>query len=292
MLSVYVDYLGLNPYTFFGVNRTMPSYTANKIWTREQRGRVQDAMDTARAHLEQLLGYDILPTYRTEERHVHTRSSIRLARGYVISMGTREITELAPATIDYNADPARVLIPTETDGIHIYHPTSGKEIYVQSRTLIDNVLTLYVPHYALLIDENNSKEGWDYDDLNNFLIDVAVKRESIVPQTGHSFSMTNVRMGFVSINEPICQDTFYVDYLAGLLELDALLIRTWVNFAHALMDVQPNEEQLVKIAWLWARDIPKDMPTVQKECPWGQQTGAYQAFHYASTHRLHRATAL
>lgn len=292
MLSVYVNFLGLNPYTFFGINRPLPNYAANLVWTLEQRMRVLSAMETARSYLEHMLGYHLLPVYHEGERRVHTRSSVRLDTGYIQSLGTLEVTELAPALVDYTTDPAKVLVPTTTDNVHIYHPTTGKEIYVKSRSLVDDVLTLYVPHYALLIDENNPREGWDYDDLNNFLVDVAVRQESVVPQTGHTVSPINARMGYISITEPICQDTFYINYVAGLPKLDALLIRTWVNFAHARMDIQPSEEQLVKIAWLWARDIPKDMPTVQKECPWGQQTGAYQAFYYATRHKLHRASPL
>src|SRR5690349_22221118 len=196
MLDIYVDFLGLNPYTFFGVDYTTAVYRSNKIWTLEQRLKVLDAMEASRLQLEQLLGYHILPTYHAAERHVHTRSSIRLARPYIISLGTRQVEDLAPAMVDYATEPAKVLIPATVDNVHLYHPDTGKEIYVKARTFVDDVVTLYVPRYALVIDENNPVEGWEYDNLSNYLLDVEVKQVSYAAQTDHTFSPLNTRMGY------------------------------------------------------------------------------------------------
>lgn len=293
MLNLYADILGLNPYTFFGVNHTDSIYRANAVWTKEERQKVLIAMQTSRARLEQALGYFILPTYKEKESHLHISNVIRLLHPHIIAVGERQITTLDNAIIDYDTEPAVIRIVTDLTHIHIYHPVTKQEILIESSSNAEGVLILSVPRYRLVLDENNPAEGWDYNDLNNFLTEVEVKDDLMTGvQDGHQLTIVNAKMGLIRITEVICQEQLLIDYLTGLSELDTHLKTVWVNFAHAEMPIQPNEDSVVKIAWLWARDIPKQLSDRQKECLFGQHTGAYQAWQYATLHRLFRARPL
>lgn len=313
MLDIYASFLNINPYTFFGINYTEGDYLSDKIWTPAERAQVLHAMTISRLELEQNLGYLLTPTMTTAEPHLHNHSTVRLNHAFVIALGAQTITDLADGTLDYDTEPATLQITTATpDNLHIYHPSSGEEITVSERIYADDLLTISIPRYVLLKDTNNPAEGWVYSDLDNFVTSVSVKSvvhdASLSAQSGFSLSLVNSKMGLLEVLSPAFSQTFYnrclnnttmlnsqimlINYQSGLQELGYLLKSIWVDFTHARLDIQPAEEPSVKLKWLWARDIPKEMSILQRECPFGQFSGAYQAWRYVAAHRVHRASPL
>lgn len=309
MLDLYSNFLALNPYTFFGINYTAGNYHSNKIWTYSERSQVDHAMAVSRAELEHNLGYLLMPEFTVAEPHFHNHSFVRLNHAFVITLGTQTVTSLADGTPDYTTEPGTLQITTAVpDAIHIYNPDTSVEITSSQRSYTGGVLTLSIPRYALIKDMHNPVEGWDFTDMDNFLTTVLVK--SIVidttqsVQAGYTLALTNAKMGLVEVLSPAYSQSWYdlcvapttqtmlINYQSGLQEQDFLLKNIWVNFAHARLDIQPTEDASVKLKWLWARDIPKQLSSMQSECPFGQFTGAYQAWRYINTHRLHRATPL
>lgn len=291
MLNLYAEYLTLNPFTFFGVNYTPAVYRSTTIWTKEQRLQLSNALQIARLELEQMLGYYLMPTFTVDEPHLYNGSPIRLDKAFFIALGVSASEDLGTAAPDYDTEPATVLVTTTTpDTIKLYHPSTGAEIYVAERSVNAGVLTLSIPRYALLIDDNNPVLGWDYTDLNKFLTTVSVKNVTI-SDTSTGLTLLNAKMGLIK-SAYTTETKLYIDYLSGLTEQDFHLKNTWIGFAHARMDIQPVEDQVIKLAWLWAKDIPKSMSPAQQTCPFGQFTGAFKAYQFAQSHRLYRASPL
>jgi hypothetical protein len=305
LLSIYADLLNLNPFTFFGVNHTPAVYKSTALWTFAERQQVLFAMKISRLEMEQQLGYFLLPTY-TSESHPH-QHTLRLNHAFVTSLGTPVTTDLDPVVPDYNTEPATVVITTTTpDDIHLFYPDTDIEIFPSARAYVGETLTLRIPRYALRYDDNNPAEGWTYSNLDNFLDLVDVKSitvdSTLALPTGYTPYLVNAKMGILKLEHtlsaiPFCNpasvtDAITVNYSSGLTSQDFMLRSTWVAFAHAKMDIQPSEDPAVKLSWLWARDIPKEQTSLQKECPFGQFAGAFQAWRYVSLNRLHRATPL
>jgi hypothetical protein len=293
MLKTYTSFMNLNPYAFYGINYMEGSYASNKIWTNGERSRLLQAMQASRIELEQNLGHKIMSTMTTDEPHVINKSVIRLGFGYASALGSYIIEDLDDAVVDYASEPVTVQITTETpDNIHVYHPTTLEEIPALSRFYAGTSLILTLPRYALLESQNNPIEGWDFDDLSNFTSNVLVKNVSLNTILGTTLTLINPKMGLVSIDSAIYGQTIYISYVNGLQEQNYLLQNTWVSFAHAKMDIQPTVDPVINMSWLWSRDIPKELSTLQRECPFGQFAGAYQAWRYASFNRLIRTTPL
>lgn len=301
LLQIYVEFLGLNPYAFFGINYLEGNYQSNKIWTAFERAQVLRAMLITKQEMEENLGYLLLADFSIDEAHVYTGRATRLNHAYVIALGTATTTDLDDVNIDYDTEPATVQITTEDfDTIHLFHPTTGAEISPSQRSYDAGVLTLFIPRYVLLVDENNSASGWDYNDLANFITAVQVKSivvdDTTAIQSGYTLEMTNYKMGLAQASYSLTvapdSETMLINYQSGLEALDYALKNAWVDFAHARMDIQPTVDPVVSLKWLWARDIPQQMSDTQRDCSFGQFAGAYQAYRYVNSHRLHRTTPL
>lgn len=301
MLNLYSDFLNINPYAFFGINYLQGNYQSHKIWTASERAQVLRAMLISSAELEQNLGYLLMPRFSVEEPHVYTAKPTRLNHAFIIALGSQTTTDLADAAVDYDAEPATVEITTDApDDIHLFNPSTDEEIAVSQRDYTGGVLTLSIYRYNLLVDKNNPVAGWDYEELDNFQNVVAVKLvtvdDTLTVQSGYTTEILNYKMGYLqasySLTVTPASDTMLINYQSGLEAQDYALKNAWVDFAHARMDIQPTTDPYVYLKWLWARDIPKEMSTAQRECTFGQFAGSYQAWRYINNNRLHRASPL
>lgn len=299
MIEHYINHLNINPYTFFGVNHADSAYRANKIWTREERRSLQVALNTAQIEIEKMLGYELKPTIHSLEPHPYTLQIFKTKFPFIIHLGKAVETDLPNETLSYAAEPATISLETDDpDSIHIYHPLTNTEIIPTERSYSDPILTLSIPRYLLLEDNNNPIEGWTYSDLDNYITEVQVKQitfdDTYALQSNKKLLLIDAEKGLLQIDPTDCPTTskMYVNYQSGKQALDEHSRDILVGYTHTKMPIPPVEDQAIKLAWLWDRDIPQNMSTPQRECPLGQFTAAYKTFRYASLNRVHRTTPL
>lgn len=297
MINDYVQFLNINPYTFYGIAKPDNTYRSDVIWTKEQRRSVSQALSTAQSSLEDMLGYKLGETYQANEPHAFTLNPIRTRYPYILGLGSKVTTDLPQSEITYASEPATIEVATTTPGlIHFYNTVTGEEITVFTYTFANDVMTVSIPRYALLKDDKNPVAGWDYEDLGNFLTHVDVKSISLNATYGDAdgtrvMEILDAESGVVRVSSYTSSTRLFLNYSSGLPK-DNRSIRAVVQLAHASMFLQPCEDPAIKIAWLWARDIPKSLPSLQVNCPLGQFTGAYEAWQYAAQHKVYRSSPL
>jgi hypothetical protein len=281
-------------------------YRASVIWTKEQRDSLLNALDLAQAEFERLVGFQLAPTFNVDEQHNYETTTFKTKFPLVIEMGVEASSDIElGAAVSHATDPAIVTINDVTvaaDEIHVYHPGTSIEIFPSLKSIIAETLTLSIPRVRTVIDDNNPSAGWDYTDTSKFEQTVDVKRiyvDTINPVqqedadgvlTTGIITVKNKYWGLVKLTlDSYAYNKLYLNYYSGKETLDTSVISVIIQLAHAQMPIEPVNDGAVRLTWLWDKDVPRSMSTLQRDCPLGQFTGAYNAWRLAGQLHMHRA---
>jgi hypothetical protein len=322
-LERYAQIMGCPEPAFFGINWIgNATYHCPTIWTQDQRLAIAHALTEAQRDIELKIGYDLVPTYHTEERHLCTRYSVRTLYAYLIAFGTKDTINLElNAVLDHTNDPSIVVsiditgLTVLEEEVHVYHPGTDIEIYPSEISVLGTNLNISIPRARLVKNDNNPDIGWDYTNLSNFETNVDVIQEYMDPDTAVNLvrrstqSLSNcdpeiLEAGCVRIDNKtnglirVSSFTehsyrfFDLNYKAGLSSINSKLERAIVRFANSKLNIEPVDNAYIKTIWLADRDIPSNVSEENQNCPWGLSVGAWEAWILSKELTIHRAGSL
>lgn len=334
-LARYAQLIGYSECSFFGVNADVTAYACRTIWTLDQRRTVAKYLAEAQGEIEDILRYPLSPKWFTDEEH-QLRCPTSTKWGKVLAAGIRAETMIeAGATVDLRGvgdvilDPATISVATAVvaDEIHIYHPDSEAEIFPSAISISGGVATISIPRCRLVANQDNPPEGWEYDDDDNFLDEVDVKRVYNDPSvnatlvsyggfcscgtctettTTGCMSIVNKEIGAIiirpatyvdsawSVRSTLCARYGWVrlNYRAGLESLTYQMEDAIIRLAHSKMPSEPCGCDIAQGLWKRDRAIPEAMTEKRANNPFGLNDGAWVAYRRAMSKKLVRAGVL
>lgn len=341
-LPEYASIIGYDECAFFGVSYDgQIDYDCRMFWTEWQRMDVYRALIEAQQLMEDVIGYPLCPTWIVGQREEFVEHRYLDEQCYANPMLTRYGNVIAPgvraestiqddATVDYSTEPAIVgpyaTTINNTAEVKIYYPGSDREIVPFRMTYTGGNLTIYIPRCRLVDTPNMTDSGYDYNDTDNFLAAVDVKRiyndpstnaTVVAPHTCNSsctengcseytqtacMYMRDKRLGIVDIlpatysggtwtkvTDCRCQyELVRLNYQAGLRQLDTAMKSALVRLAHARMASEPCGCDIVQRLWERDRKAPDVLSRERLNCPFGVSEGSWVAYKLAQSRKLYR----
>lgn len=341
-LADYVSIIGYDECAFNGVYYDgQIQYDCTMYWMEQQRLDVYRALNEAQTLMEGVLGYPLQPTWITgqpeeweNDNYVDVQefsNPVMLRYGYIINPGIKATTVLqSGAVVNYGVEPATVgPIAVDIDHIKevkIYYPGTEREITPSRITYSGGNLTVYIPRCRLTATPNLTDIGVDFNDLDNFLDTIDIKRIYNDPSTAavlvsphrcnaacsavgcSEYTQTacmyarDKRLGIVDIvPATYANNTWSVatncsypyglvrlNYYAGITNPDYLIKDSIVRLAHARMANEPCGCQVVQALWERDRKAPDVLSRERLNCPFGVSEGAWTAYKVAQTLKLRR----
>lgn len=172
-LADYARLIGYAECAFWGVlHDDDADYQCRRVWSYAERYEIERQLLLAQNLIEEQLGYYLVPTWTTEERHPF-RTSLRARHGHVIAGGVRSSTAIETGiTLSYATDPVAVTIDLggcDVGNVVFYH--AGTEIAVQPSEVAEDeglgTATYSFPWCRLVAPDYmvNPENGWDYNDV-------------------------------------------------------------------------------------------------------------------------------
>lgn len=183
-LPLYAQVIEQPECGFWGVNQTSTNNdSCREIWTKSQRDTIRKYLSEAQWEIEDFTHYPLSPKWFANEQ-LFWSEPVKTKWGHVIEAGVEATTDISLGeVVDHTSDPA-VIGPVATtvidiDEIVIFHPGSDNKIIPSSVTISGGNVTIEIPRCRMVKEDlvDNSEEGLDYTDVNNFEATVDVKRE-------------------------------------------------------------------------------------------------------------------
>lgn len=153
---------------------------------------MENFLTLARERVEEFLGYPIYPRFVCDERHLWNRSGVvgPMRWGYVQKIGAKTTEEIDTVPTDLTEDVFEfdyTVDFTDACEARIFHtaPNGGEEITPLSKSISGTTLTVRLAKCTLVVpDIIVPKECLNYDDDENFVEDIVLKRVYAQPGTG------------------------------------------------------------------------------------------------------------
>lgn len=323
----YAQRIHQNECSFWGVANPAEveiGYGCDVIWSKWQRDDISYYLAEAQQEIEQQINYPICTRWFTDEQH-NLSCPIQTDWGYVIEGGVMAIDDIADAeAVDYSIDPA-VIGPiatalTNTDEIAVFYPGSLNQIFPETMEITGGFLTIWVPRCRMVAADKleNPKEGWNYDDLDNFTTTVDVKRVYNDPSTqaeliwrdcnacesqsqAACIYVRNGEIGSVDVTAGAYSDGAWtrtssfckpvesvrLNYRAGrgmTYQMEDAIIR----LAHSKMPDELCGCETFTRLWRRDRNIPEILTRERLNSPFGPSDGAMIAFRFTQSMKLYR----
>lgn len=325
-LCQYPAITGADECGFWGVRYDGQGNAAcGYIWRKYQRDRLMSALAQAQESIENLLNYPLVPKF-VEDRQVWGNPVLtKYAR--IIDFG-RPVSYVIESgiAVDYNTEPATIgpfVIPDSAEPTElVVQHLDGSTVCIESMEVSGNFVTLYIPRCRLVNPDqaDNPKEGWDYNDLDNFAstvnvhwhtVDTTVQAKAVFPnactctEDQHEAcpQIVHQSVGIVDIR-PLtwddaaqrwkvahwCGQPRFVDlyYRAGLLQPNSTLMNAVVRLAHTKLPAEPCGCEVVNQLWKQDMDRPEFVSFEQARCPFGDSDGAWYAYTQVMARRALR----
>lgn len=322
---------------FFGVNSPETAgRDCERIWTKPERDMVTRYLAEAQTEIERVVNYPLSPRWVTNEEHPYSWRTTA-SYGKIIASGVRaETTISASEAINTATDPGIVgpvaTTVTDEDEIKIFHPGTDVEIHPSSITISGGFVTIEVPRCRTVRETfaDNTTQGLDYNDLNNFESTCDVKRVynddstnavltwphgnqccincaaetdtacmSIIDAEIGAFDVLRATYSGGEWARSTCTfcraqpERLHLNYQAGLAQpIDNQVADTVVRLAHSKMPQAPCGCDIVSDVWARDRNVPEALTAERANNPFGMNDGAWIAWRFAQTFRLVRGGVL
>lgn len=308
-LDAYRRILNIPLYRFNGIDRPDEAVGGcDMCWSQWMRDQLALALYDAEMMLADALGFFIGPRYVTEPRRAFA-SPVKLRYGHITAIGTRKRTAIMPSSLDFDADPAEIIISDVSDpsSIRIVENETLLEIVPDSFTVAGNTVLVRISQAKLLRWSVTSVQSSciDYDPSlpdDTYLkpgdLTVYVETTDDTLQASVTDDQT-ISAATVQIEDAICGIVSlhvscstsrnalinYINYLSGTTAIPG-----WENaiisLAHTFMSVEPCGCSLFDVRWQQDARIPPVLSVERLNCPFGQADGAWRAWKWVQQNRI------
>lgn len=348
-LARYAQRISYSECAFFGVNApNIANYQCRKIWTKEQRDNIAFYLYEAQREIEDQLRYFLAPYWVVGSQAEEPNQDPRYVDdqvykwksttkwGAVLEAGVRaEAVLQAGAAVDHTNDPAVITVAkgaAAIDEVVIYHPGTTVEIDPSGIVESGSNYVISIPRCrmvkAALMD--NTEQGLDYADVNNFEATVDVSRVYNDPSTNavlaHRNRCTNPACAETTQTACLYFDDLYTGiyevspatydsdaaawqracsafccntpkvtrlyYRAGLKVLDEQMEDAIIRLAHSKMPNEPCGCDVTQRMWERDRIVPSVISQERARNPFGLSDGAWIAWAFVRTRKLYRAKVM
>lgn len=177
------------------------------IWKQSSRDDLATWLAVAEERRETELGYFLSPKYTVDEEQQYT-SPVILNQKKLIQLGVEATTDIEGGVAlthrdMYYAinDPVEISVTTtvtDTDEICVYYPDEDIKIRPSSVTISGGTATIKIPRSRLVDPDylDDRSDPLDYNDDDNFLTAVDVKRCYTSIATAVDFAWTSVQLAY------------------------------------------------------------------------------------------------
>lgn len=326
----YAQRIHQNECAFWGVANPAEveiGYGCDTIWSKWMRDDISYYLAEAQQEIEQQVNFPICYRWFENEQHDLT-CPIQTEWGYVIEPGVMAIDDIALGeAVDYSSDPA-VIGPiattlTDTSEIAVFYPDSYMQIYPETMEISGGFLTIWIPRCRMVAADKleNPKEGWDYNDIDNFTVTVDVKRvyndsstqaELIWRNCNNCESQSqtaciyvkNSKVGSVEVSPAtysngswtranFCKpvESVRLNYKAGN-PLTYQMEDTIIRLAHSKMPDELCGCETFMRHWRRDRHVPEILTRERLNCPFGTNEGAWVAWRFTQSMKMYRGATL
>lgn len=308
-LCRYAQLMAYPEGAFFGVlNAAESTYSCIKPWTHKQRLAIFNALLEAQTQMGDMINFKMIPAWIVGERCRSDIETIVTKKPNILGLGVKATTLIsAGLALSHTTDPATASVAvtfTDTDEVRIYHPGTDVRIYPSSLSITAGTLSIAIPRARAVKTslEETPVLGLTYATTANFEATIDVYREyatitnpvtyvevdettdpaTITTALGNGY-VRNAQLGIIDIDAvsgiSITPDYAEISYKVGI-EITSKIENAVVRFAHTLMSIEPVDCDYMVAEWLDAKTPydPKYSTPAQKECIFGANKGAWQAW--------------
>lgn len=327
----YAQRIHQNECAFWGVANPAEveiGYGCDTIWSQWMRDDIAYYLAEAQQEIEQQVNFPICSHWFTDEQH-DLSCPIQTDWGHVIEpgvMATSVVDEDAP--IDYGTEPASIgpIATTVTDinEIAVLYPGSWRQILPLTMEISGGFLNITIPRCRMVAADKleNPVQGWDYDDLDNFLETVDIKRIYNDPSTQAELIwrecnscesqsqdaciyVKNGKVGSVEVRAATFSEDVWtplnrfckpvesvrLNYKAGA-GLTYQMEDTIIRLAHSKMPDELCGCETFMRHWRRDRHVPEILTRERLNNPFGMNDGAWIAWRFTQSQKMYRGATL